>query len=526
MLARGRILAILTHQNNYDTSMAEQKTDRALPVLEIDDFGPIKSAKIEFRPLTVLVGANNTGKSYLTTLIYALHCAIANRYEMIHSAMRFRSQSEAKAKSRTDQYIDRLLKNALSEDSKKVVELGYEHVTNIVQSIFGDNSSLLFEIRRSFGIRNDSNLRRKFARRKRSLVRMIQPVSSYDHESSVLVSELGYGCQIEIVGPSNIQLNIEHIKCLMDPAEDQRVSFAGDNEHMRNARAGLARAVFNSVMPTLANRAYYLPADRTWIMHSHRSIVNGLISSASTAGLSPGTNIPALSGVLSDFLRELISIDEVARIGKEPEKVEGTRAALRDITDRIESSILNGSAIVNMAETINYPDFLYRPDGWKSELNLMNASSVVSEMTPLILYLRYLVKDGQTLIIEEPESHLHPKMQIQLTKLLALLVKAGIKVIVTTHSEWIVSCLNNIVLRKRNESAWGESLPNDRTSDVVEPALDVSEVGVWAFSKSSSRSGSRVVELKFSESGHYRPDFDDDLLDLHNEWATQASDLV
>lgn len=156
----------------------------------------------------------------------------------------------------------------------------------------------------------------------------------------------------------------------------------------------------------------------------------------------------------------------------------------------------------------------------------MNASSMVSEMTPLILYLRYLVKDGQTLIIEEPESHLHPKMQIQLTKLLALLVKAGIMVIVTTHSEWIVSCLNNIVLRKRNESAWGESLPNDQTGDVVEPALDVSEVGVWAFSKSSSRSGSKVVELKFLESGHYRPDFDDDLLDLHNEWATQASNLV
>ena len=506
--------------------MTEQKTDRVPPVLEIDDFGPVKSAKIELRPLTVLVGANNTGKSYLTTLIYALHCAIANRYEMIHSAMRFRFQSEAKTNSRTDQYIDRLLKNALSKDSRKVVELGYEHVTNIVQSILGDNNSMMFEIRRSFGISNDSNLRRKFARRKRALVRMIQPGSSYDHESNILVSEQGYGCQIEIVGPSDVQLNLEAIEQQMDQAADQRVFFADDCEHMRNARAGLAGAVFRSVMPTMANKAYYLPADRTAIMHSHRAMVNGLISSVPTAGLLPGTDIPTLSGVLSDFLRELIAMKEVARIGKEPERVEGTRAALRDITDRMESSVLNGSAIVNMAEAISYPDFLYRPDGWKSELNLMNASSMVSEMTPLILYLRYLVKDGQTLIIEEPESHLHPKMQIQLTKLLALLVKAGIKVIVTTHSEWIVSCLNNIVLRKRNETAWGESLPNDQTGDVVEPALDVSEVGVWAFSKSSSRSGSRVVELKFLESGHYRPDFDDDLLDLHNEWATQASNLV
>ena len=146
-------------------------------------------------------------------------------------------------------------------------------------------------------------------------------------------------------------------------------------------------------------------------------------------------------------------MDEAVRMRKEPEEVEGTRAALRDVTDMMESSVLNGSVVVRSAKAINYPDFLYRPNGWKSELQLMNASSMVSEMTPLILYLRYVVDEGQTLIIEEPKSHLHPKMQIQLTRLLALLVQAGIKVIVTTHSDWVVSCLNNIVLRKRNESA-------------------------------------------------------------------------
>ena len=192
----------------------------------------------------------------------------------------------------------------------------------------------------------------------------------------------------------------------------------------------------------------------------------------------------------------------------------------------MESSILKGSVVVGRTKTINYPDFCYRPDGWKSELQLMNASTMVSEMTPLVLYLRYVVDEGQTLIIEEPESHLHPKMQIQLTRLLALLVQAGIKVIVTTHSDWVVSCLNNIVLRKRNESASGENLPIGQKGDVVEPALNESDVGVWAFSKSGVRSGSRVEQLQFSEPGHYRPDFDDDLLELHNEWATQASNLV
>ena len=506
--------------------MTEQKNDRALPILEIDDFGPIKSAKIELRPLTVFVGPNNTGKSYLAILIYAFHCAIANRYEMSYSVLRRRADSEAMANPKTDQYIGHLVEDAISGNAKKIVELGPGHLTELVQFIHGSNNSLLFEITRSFGIKNDSGLRRKFARRKRALVRLIQTDNAYDYEPKILISELGHGCQVEIVGPSECQLNLENIEQLIDQAADQRGLFSSDGERMSNLRAGVAREVYKAVMPTMANRAYYLPADRTGVMHSHRAVVNALISSAPTGGLLPGTNVPTLSGILSDFLRGLVVMDEAVRMRKESEKIEGTRSALSDVTDRMESSVLNGSVVVRSAKAINYPDFLYRPNGWKSELQLLNASSMVSEMTPLILYLRYVVDEGQTLIIEEPESHLHPKMQIQLTRLLALLVQAGIKVIVTTHSDWVVSCLNNIVLRKRNESASSGDLPIGQKGDVVEPALNELDVGVWAFSKSGVRSGSRVEQLNFSESGHYRPDFDDDLMELHNEWATQASNLV
>lgn len=506
--------------------MTEQKTDRMPPILEIEDFGPIKSAKIELRPLTVLVGPTNTGKSYLAILVYALHCAIASRYEMSYSLMRYRVEPEATANVKTNQNIDRLLENSLSENDKRSVELGPEQLMELVQLIHGSDNSLLFEIKRSFGIKSDSDLRRKFARGKRALVRLIQPKGAYDYEPSILISELGHGAQIEIVGPSEVQLNLEHIERLINQASDQRGSFSSDSGQMRNLRAGVARAVYKAVMPTMANRAYYLPADRTGVMHSHRAVVNALISSAPTASLLPGTNVPTLSGVLSDFLRGLVAMDELVRMRKGPEEVGGARAALRDVTDMMESSVLNGSVVVRSAKAINYPDFLYRPNGWKSELQLMNASSMVSEMTPLILYLRYVIVEGQTLIIEEPESHLHPKIQIQLTRLLALLVQAGVKVIVITHSDWVVSCLNNIVLRKRNESASGENLPIGRASDVVEPALNESDVGVWAFSKSGVRSGSRVEQLKFSEPGHYRPDFDDDLMELHNEWATQASNLI
>lgn len=41
--------------------------------INVKDFGPIAAAEIDLRPLTIFVGESNTGKTYLSTLIYALH---------------------------------------------------------------------------------------------------------------------------------------------------------------------------------------------------------------------------------------------------------------------------------------------------------------------------------------------------------------------------------------------------------------------------------------------------------------------
>ena len=41
--------------------------------IEVADFGPIRHAAVDLRPLTVFAGPSNTGKSYLAMLVYALH---------------------------------------------------------------------------------------------------------------------------------------------------------------------------------------------------------------------------------------------------------------------------------------------------------------------------------------------------------------------------------------------------------------------------------------------------------------------
>ena len=64
-----------------------------MPFIAVRDFGPIAHAEVELKPLTVLIGANNTGKSYLALAIYSLSRAIAGinpRYGPLRSRRQYR----------------------------------------------------------------------------------------------------------------------------------------------------------------------------------------------------------------------------------------------------------------------------------------------------------------------------------------------------------------------------------------------------------------------------------------------------
>ena len=50
--------------------------NRADPRLVVENLGPIRRADVALRPLTVLIGRNNTGKTYLAQALYAVHKAI------------------------------------------------------------------------------------------------------------------------------------------------------------------------------------------------------------------------------------------------------------------------------------------------------------------------------------------------------------------------------------------------------------------------------------------------------------------
>nr|WP_321431987.1 AAA family ATPase [uncultured Campylobacter sp.] len=83
-------------------------------------------------------------------------------------------------------------------------------------------------------------------------------------------------------------------------------------------------------------------------------------------------------------------------------------------------------------------------------INIQQTSSSVKSLFLLDLYIRSQAQKNDILIIDEPELNLHPKNQILLARLLVMLVNIGIKVFISTHSDYILRefssciCLKNI----------------------------------------------------------------------------------
>ena len=80
------------------------------------------------------------------------------------------------------------------------------------------------------------------------------------------------------------------------------------------------------------------------------------------------------------------------------------------------------------------------------------SSSGVRLLLDLGFYIRHVVNIGDLLVIEEPELNLHPEKQRKLARLLAKLVNHGIKIFITTHSDYIIREFNTLImLHSKNE---------------------------------------------------------------------------
>ena len=198
---------------------------------------------------------------------------------------------------------------------------------------------------------------------------------------------------------------------------------------------------------------YFLPASRSGIYAGMSSFGPILAQLSQNRAYIKGTiQIPSISEPISDYYMMLSEIrgDILGHFS--------------ECAEEIEKSVLKGDVLYDKKSKA----IVYKPFGSQLQLEMRDTSSMVSEISPITAFLKYVVEKGidvrvrraigsedkpqSVIFIEEPEAHLHPSNQVSLIKAFVKLAEQDVTLVMASHSNYIFNQLNNLVLGKALKS--------------------------------------------------------------------------
>ncbi len=178
----------------------------------------------------------------------------------------------------------------------------------------------------------------------------------------------------------------------------------------------------------------------------------------------------------------------------------------------LTSSILKGDVRLSLEKgSSNNSKFLPKLLTIYGELDLKNASSGQQETFWMVLAIKCFLSINRltSLIIEEPEAHLFPEAQRDLTYLISLLAnQQDNQVLLTTHSPYILASLNNLLKAytvgqvEKNKEAVGK---------IIDPLLWVNPDRVY---------------VGYMENGEIRPILNPDLQQIEHDLLDNVSNDI
>ena len=429
--------------------------------LHVENLSKIKSADVTIAPLMCFVGDNNSGKSYLMSMLWGILTVGKEIFP--------KKPSDAKTYKRCEEWLKTYInvEKELSDEDIEIYLTWFNELLNL---------------------------------KKKSLVRKI---FNYDIDiDKIEITKYKRKKSIKIIweeSSSRYSVTKNYIKFpkIEEPSREELLKM---NAYIcwNLLMEGIAEPLYNPIVKgRRMGEPIYLPASRTGFMLTYAQLIENSLQITFSSELHENTSTLTLPYV--DFLQLITKFETNKKISKK----------YSDIVEFIEKNMTKGNLSVKKEML---PVIKYLPEGSDKEIPLYVASSIVSEISPLLLVLKSGI-NFKAMIIEEPEAHLHPELQQKMARVIIKMMNCGVPVWVTTHSDTILQHINNML--KLNNHKRSEELQLEYGYEKTDL---VSEKNIEMYQFVTENDGkTRLQSLKATKYGYVVPTFNNALEKIVSE---------
>ena len=426
------------------------------------NLGPVKDATLELGDLTIITGRNNTGKTYM---VYTLYGFLRDFNELAYDIMNDWSTNgnfSNEIKYSVEDIAGQLLKNEtfdlrisesdLDNDRIQLVrQMAYLYSHTRIDAVFnalpGSFSSTVFGIELDQRPREYSSLSYEvWSGNELSILYLEDRISFFLNRSN----KSGSDSEVDVLLQQHLLEN--YLKLIYAHFLLQGEMFQDVKPHCITS-ARLAISLFHAELESsrrLAIRRLQQEAEIIRDEDGSRWVSADALHEASRYALP-----------IND---EISFIKDIPNASLTPQKYE-KGGPFGDIAEMM------GGHFTKIDDVLYFVSSQENLHQFRIPLHLASSSAV--EMSNPYYYFAFGGRSqNRLLIIDEPESHIDPINQIKFARALVRWVKTGVKILISTHSDYIVKEINNLIMLSRsfdNKEQLLEDL-NYSKEDEIQPA--------------------------------------------------------
>ena len=371
--------------------------------IKFKNLGPIESGEIDFNDLkgiNLIIGKNNTGKTYLSNLLYT-YFKVRERqnikmYEVV--GIRFKDRLSDSDYEIIKDYFEKKYEKEIKDTLPKVF-----HTSKDTFKDFEIEMDLSDEILEFKKLDDDTII---YFREMRKIIKL----KKSEDEIEYLMEDYD-----ENKGKRYITYNPK-----IEEEEAKQIIF-GYFLHIK---------FFQKIY-----KIHSFPAERSGAVLFYKQLLEERSDVLRELELENSKNIGKISRYsepVNDYIKFLNSISDRSKGLTELDIYKKLDTELKEILD--------GEVIIDSEDNI-----MFRMNENKI-IDIGMVSSTVKTLTGFYLYLKYFAMERDIIFIDEIELNLHPENQRKIMKLINYLSKQGIKFVISTHSPIISEEIDNMLL--------------------------------------------------------------------------------